>query len=70
LAYKNLGSYYMTSGNLKRAQEYGLKSLAMAKEMGDPRLIRLSAGLLWTIYKMVNKPAQALEMYELHVLME
>jgi len=70
LSYKNLGSYYMTSGNLKKAQEYGLKSLAMAKEMGDPRLIRLSAGLLWTIYKMVNKPAQALEMYELHVLMD
>lgn len=70
LAYKNLGSYYMTAGNSEKATAYGLKSLALSKELGAPHLIKLSSGLMVAIYKIANKPAKALEMFELHMQMK
>lgn len=70
LAYKNLGSYYIKMGNFAKAEEAGLKSLLLSKEIGAPHLIRLASALMLPIYKSANKPAKALEMLELYMLMK
>ncbi len=65
----NIGSAYVALKDYKNAEPYALKALAGAKELGYPSLIQNASLELCNIYKATNRPAKALEMYELHILM-
>jgi len=68
-SYNNIGSVYLALKDFNQAESFALKALELAKSLGFPSLIQNTAGQLCKIYKATGKPAKALEMYELHILM-
>ncbi|MFL5753402.1 MAG: tetratricopeptide repeat protein [Bacteroidia bacterium] len=56
-------------GKVKEAQEAASKSFDLAKELGYPLNIKNSANVLRKIYQKMNRPKEALEMYELEIEM-
>lgn len=65
----NIGSVYVALKNYVYAEPYALKALSGARELGYPSLIQNAALELCNIYRATGRPAKALEMYELHILM-
>jgi tetratricopeptide (TPR) repeat protein len=68
-SYRNIGAVYFKQNDLSGSLKYSLKSLELSGELGFPELIRNSADILSKIYRKQKKPAQALEMYDLYILM-
>jgi len=78
ISYTNIGSLYVKLSevsnaeekkNLLKARGFCLKSLNLSKEIGYPENIRNASQQLFSIYKRLNDPKNALEMYELYVEM-
>ena len=65
----NIGNIYYEQGDIKKAQAVGEHSLIISKEIGYPDLVRHASNLLTTVYKKTKQYKQALEMYELYILM-
>jgi serine phosphatase RsbU (regulator of sigma subunit) len=64
----NIATIYYKKDSLQKAYDYCFKGLQIAKE-GLPVNLRNGAQLLKAIYKKQQKPAEALEMYELFIKM-
>ncbi len=67
--YCGLSTLNLAQNKLKEAKFYGLKSLTIAKELGYPEDIFNASIVLYKIYKKQDQPKEALEMYELFILM-
>ncbi len=65
----NLGDVYLKRKEYAKALEYGQNAFRLSKELGFPNQLSNAAKLLYKIYKIQNKPAQALEMHELFIHM-
>ena len=65
----SIGYIELDRGNLKQAQYYANRSLALAKEIGFPQKIRSAAKLLSEIYEKENRGMRALEMFKLYISM-
>lgn len=66
---ENMGSAMYYQKNYSKAKEYGERSLSISKVLGVPELMMANSGLLKRVYKKLNDPAKALEMYETFILM-
>ncbi|MDQ3192241.1 MAG: tetratricopeptide repeat protein [Bacteroidota bacterium] len=66
---KNIGYLELKSGNLSSAKEKALRGLALSREIGSPDHISANSGLISKVAKMQGNTKEALEMYELHILM-
>lgn len=62
-----LSEIYYALGNYPTALENGVKGLKFARELHFPSKISRATGSLHLIYKKLNQPAVALEMYEQHI---
>lgn len=69
ISLKNIASVKLKQGRLGEAYTFAFKSLQMAKEISIPDFIRSAAQTLKLIYQKQNKHKDALEMYELEILM-
>lgn len=67
--YYALGNVYLSLKNYKKAEEYGLRSLKIAEQIGYPKDIRNAAELLYKNYKHQNNIPKALQMHELYIQM-
>jgi serine phosphatase RsbU (regulator of sigma subunit)/lipopolysaccharide biosynthesis regulator YciM len=68
-AYQLAANIYFQTKNVSRAEECAKRSLALAKELGYPAMIKGPALTLYAIYRNAGKKEAALEMYELHIKM-
>ncbi|MBA3663287.1 MAG: tetratricopeptide repeat protein [Bacteroidetes bacterium] len=66
---QNLASLMYYKKDYSKVIEYGEQSLKISQALGFPELIGASTSLLSRVYKKLNKPARALEMYELFIRM-
>jgi tetratricopeptide (TPR) repeat protein len=66
---RNIGYAYYEQKKYQKALEYSLQSLNLSKEQCNAWGIKTAAKTLKEIYQKQNKPAQALEMYELYTKM-
>ncbi len=66
---KNIGSIEFKQGQLTNALNYAMRGLEIAQEIGSPHLISINSGLLSKVAKQQGNYQEALEMYELHILM-
>jgi tetratricopeptide (TPR) repeat protein len=64
-----MGGTYYAKGDLKRAEECGLKSIKIAKKLGFPAKIKNAAIVLANVYKAQKRGMEALEMYGLFISM-
>lgn len=64
---RSIGGLYFEKNDFKKAEEYGLRSLAMAKQINYPTNIYDAAALLYNTYKKLGKSTQALAMHELYI---
>jgi len=64
-----IGEIYFLQNKYKLAEQYSLESLVLSKTLGDPERIETAAEVLSKIYTKTNKPAKALEMYQLFIQM-
>ncbi len=62
-------SYYISKKQYKEAETSALEALRLSKEIGYPLNIKYAAKFLKDIYKLTDRPAKALEMYELFAQM-
>jgi tetratricopeptide (TPR) repeat protein len=67
--YKNMGYNFLDEKNYESALKISLKSLAMSKELGFPDYIKNAASALSKIYKAKGDYKNALENYELFIVM-
>ncbi|MEW6467996.1 MAG: tetratricopeptide repeat protein [Bacteroidota bacterium] len=65
----NIGSCYGKLGRYALGESYSLKGLKVAREVKNPEWIRNAAETLKNIYTGWGKHKQALEMYDLYILM-
>jgi tetratricopeptide (TPR) repeat protein len=65
----NMGFIYSDLKNYNEAERCGVKALEIARQIKTPGNIREAARLLYAVYKATNKNREALEMFELSVLM-
>ena len=65
----NIGAVELGLGKLTSALNYGMRGLEIAREVGEPELISRNSSLLSKVAKKQGRFQEALEMYELHVLM-
>jgi serine phosphatase RsbU (regulator of sigma subunit) len=65
----NIGSIYFEQEKSKKSKRFALRSLKLAKETGSIQIISKAASLLSRILKKEKKGLQALEMFELYILM-
>ncbi|PCH91452.1 MAG: hypothetical protein COB85_09030 [Bacteroidetes bacterium] len=65
----NIGSIELELGRVTNALNYGMRGLEIAREIGSPRLISANSRLLSKVAKKQGQFQEALEMYELHILM-
>lgn len=65
----NIGKIYFEQKDYTKAETYGEQSLAISKTIGFPQNILDAAQLLDNIYEAQGKPAKALEMYKLYIVM-
>lgn len=70
LSYNTLAVFMQRTNNTKQALEYANKALAIGKELSAPELIMDAAGVLTKIFSQLDKPKDALKMYELYVHMK
>jgi tetratricopeptide (TPR) repeat protein len=63
-----IGSIYVSTGKEELAEKYFLRAMDLAKKSGNPELISNVALHLKALYQ-VKKPAEALKMFELYVIM-
>ncbi|MBA2610933.1 MAG: tetratricopeptide repeat protein [Bacteroidetes bacterium] len=66
---KNMGDVLIKQNNYVEAEKQLSQSLIIAQKLGYPESIKGAAGALKDVYKKQNKPAQALQMYELYLQM-
>jgi serine phosphatase RsbU (regulator of sigma subunit)/tetratricopeptide (TPR) repeat protein len=65
----NLGGLELQQGELTSAKSHAIRSMELAKELGFPNLIESSASLLSKVTRKEGNFREALEMYELQILM-
>ncbi|PCH99333.1 MAG: hypothetical protein COB85_00070 [Bacteroidetes bacterium] len=65
----NIGVIELKRNELSNAHTYASRGLEIAREIGSPRLISFNAYLLSKVAKKYGNYNEALEMYELHILM-
>ncbi|MFT7611863.1 MAG: serine phosphatase RsbU (regulator of sigma subunit), partial [Parvicellaceae bacterium] len=65
----NLGGLELQQGELTQAKSHAIRSMELAKELGFPNLIKRSARLLSKVTRKEGNFREALEMYELQILM-
>jgi tetratricopeptide (TPR) repeat protein len=65
----NLGLIHRDQGDHAKAVAYGTKGLHLAQEVGHTERTRDLADLLYDSYKALDRPADALKMYELYITM-
>ncbi len=70
LSYNTLAGYMYRIGDLKKALDYALKNMEASKKLNSPENIGGAAKLLKDIYTKMNKPAEALKMYDLYIQMK
>ncbi len=58
----------LKGGDIIEALYNAEKSFSVSNQIGSPENIKNSANTLMKIYRLQNKPAKALEMYELYIL--
>jgi serine phosphatase RsbU (regulator of sigma subunit) len=66
-AYSNIANIYLEKKQYNKALEYGNKGYELAKETNSIIEINTAASLLYKTYKALQKPSQALQMYEEYV---
>ena len=69
MSLRNLGRTLLKVGKVNEAYNYSIKSLKMAQELGYPKSVMNAANILKDIYMQQHKFKDALEMYELEILM-
>ncbi|MBL4625362.1 MAG: tetratricopeptide repeat protein [Flavobacteriales bacterium] len=69
LSLNNLGSIELDQGRVTSALNYAMRGLEIAQEIGSPDLISRNSGLLSNVAKKQGNFEEALEMYELHIVM-
>lgn len=62
----NIGAVYIKQDQYSNGLKYCVEALEIAEEVGAIVQIQNASKSLWVIYKNINKPSQALEMYELY----
>jgi tetratricopeptide (TPR) repeat protein len=65
----NIGTIQLEQGELTQAKSHAIRSMELAKELGFPEAIKSSARLLSDVTRKEGNFREALEMYELHILM-
>jgi len=65
----NIGGTYLVLGEFRQAKIYGDKMMELSQELGNPNLISYAASMLNRIATKSGHYKEALEMYELHILM-
>ena len=65
-----IGTTYFEKNDYNNALSYFEQSLKLGQKIGALAEIRSASERLWNTYKKLNKPAKALEMHELYVLMK
>lgn len=63
----SMGELYFEKGDFKKALSYSNKGMEMALESNDSEMLQRSYDNLYRLYKVMNKPAEALKMYELYI---
>nr|WP_294858388.1 tetratricopeptide repeat protein [uncultured Fluviicola sp.] len=63
----SIGELYIEKGDLKKALSYSNKGLKRALESHDSGMLQRSYDNLYRLYKVMNRPAEALKMYELYI---
>ena len=66
---KNIGTVELDRGALTEALNYGIRGLQISQEIGSPELISHNSSLLSKVARKQGDFQEALEMYELHILM-
>lgn len=69
LSYIDLGNVYYNIGELRKAEEFGLKGLEFSKKVGYPECIEYATLLLYKVYEKKGEGMNALEMYRLSITM-
>jgi serine phosphatase RsbU (regulator of sigma subunit)/Tfp pilus assembly protein PilF len=69
-SYHSLADYMYRNNDHKKALEYGLKEMEVSEKLNSPEYIGGAAELLKNIYEKMNRPADALKMYELYIQMK
>ena len=69
ISLNNIGLIELDKGALTNALNYGIQGLDIAKEIGSPNLLAESSRLLSKVARKQGNFQEALEMYELHILM-
>lgn len=64
-----IGNHFLFQKNIPKAFEYGQRALAISRELGFPLNIKNSSLLMYNIYKLQGKWAEALAMHELSMQM-
>ncbi|HWY12528.1 MAG TPA: tetratricopeptide repeat protein, partial [Bacteroidia bacterium] len=65
----SIAQLYLSKSEINKAESYALNSYSVAKEIGSPQNIRMSAKTLHTVYKRQKKFPKAFLMYEVYVRM-
>lgn len=65
----NIANLYLKQGDLKLAKMFAIESLRLAKEIGIPNIIKLSAATLKEIYEKSNNTKEAFNMFILEISM-
>ncbi len=69
-SYFSLADYMYRNNDLKKALQYALMDMEVSQKLNSPENIGSAANLLKGIYTKMNKPAEALKMYELYIQMK
>ncbi len=69
-SYSSLAEYMLRHGDLNAALDYGLKCMAVSKDLGSPEIIRDAASVLNRVYEKQNQFQKSLQMYRLYVQMK
>lgn len=68
-SYLNLSATYAKLDNYKNAMDFGLKSLSIAKEVGELRVERDMSENLSAIYERFGEDKKALEYYKIYIVL-